>query len=278
MNKLFDCLALFSLSSCLFGGVVFADIISQDNFDYAPGTNLLEAGTGGTGWVTGWNSETGDTFIFTGDMALYIGTAPDCTGRGFASPGGTPYDYPIGAVMSLTFVLRQNTIKSEPGMYPYGSVTLYGNTGEGGPEIPAVRVGFGSLDGSLGIVAVTGKVGEAYTYDLITAAVPGTSYDFQYDTFTDTGFQVSVKEEGAAEWDVQRVYPWFNSESIANLASVAIGGTNTYGPTEWYPTELDDITLTGTGADVPEPSTLLLLLPFIGFGLKSLRKKRFMKP
>jgi hypothetical protein len=34
----------------------------------------------------------------------------------------------------------------------------------------------------------------------------------------------------------------------------------------------------GGGGDVPEPSTLLLLLPFIGFGLKALREKRFMKP
>jgi len=34
-----------------------------------------------------------------------------------------------------------------------------------------------------------------------------------------------------------------------------------------------DFTGTGGGGDVPEPSTLLLLLPFIGFGLKKLRRK-----
>jgi hypothetical protein len=29
----------------------------------------------------------------------------------------------------------------------------------------------------------------------------------------------------------------------------------------------------GGSGDVPEPSTLLLLLPFIGFGLRKLRRK-----
>jgi len=42
----------------------------------------------------------------------------------------------------------------------------------------------------------------------------------------------------------------------------------------WYLSEVYALAPLAGGADVPEPSTLLLLLPFIGFGLRKLRPRR----
>lgn len=197
----------------------------------------------------------------------------------------------------LTAIHRLPADKSE-GAYPYGSLTfsgdgntLYGMTANGGT---------GAGDGNGMIFACdpdTLAVTPLYTFDGyptegahpygdLTLGADGMLYGMTYDGGIQTG-ESPAPYGTIFKFDpvtltmtvLNTFYNWTEGDGANPYGSLTLSadGKTLYGMTSAGGTTDGYGTIFGYevgGADVPEPSTLLLLLPFIRFGLKRMRAKK----
>jgi autotransporter-associated beta strand protein len=280
------------------GTVMFNDAVNATVSNALNGYgNYVKQGTGTTTFSAS-SSGTGDMFVESG-IAKITGSM---SGMDVFAVGGTV----IGTGQIATLILDDPGVYS-PGASP-GQQTAYRSVWDGGGTyLWEINNATGSVGTNWDLLNVTDQIAITATptdkliiditsLDMSNVINPCANFSSTTDYasgwkiasaaggivgFSQDVFQLVIddfKNTGVSLSDFY-IYQSGNDIKLAYMGGSAATPTG-YAYTAYTPigdgwwTEYAGSTPIDPGSDVPEPSTLLLLLPFIGFGLKKMRAKK----